>query len=164
MIPFLGWTGMKEDCGVGTDRGHIGAVAQQRPRKKTTLWLKVSQLNTSSDFLFLILRLKCEWESAREPKVFRFLLNSRVDNKQLQLLAKFHPSLTICTFWMSKVIIILADFIQSETFGMCSLSRAERYKVTKKYLHNEHNVNNCNIRNTLQTLHFIVQYFHHLLP
>ena len=26
MIPFLGWTGMKEDWGVETDRGHIGAI------------------------------------------------------------------------------------------------------------------------------------------
>lgn len=36
MIPFLGWTGMKEDWGVEADRGHIGTIEKRSPSSSPT--------------------------------------------------------------------------------------------------------------------------------
>lgn len=120
MIPFLGWTGMKEDWGVETDRGHIGACEKH---------FSVFAVNTHKNPFIqnISTNLNQNWYSGKEmwmdlavnwmppppptPK-------NQARCKSCLIISCYscsesiHPSLTICTFWLSyTVIALLSDFI-----------------------------------------------------
>lgn len=122
MIPFLGWTGMKEDWGVETDRGHIGTIEKlchlhrqhnKTPPTHTNLnhWMSKTDIQAKK---WMTLAVNC---TCFPPN--SFCLYSLADNKLLQLLSKYSPlinNLHILVKLHNYYLII--RFYLSGIFGM----------------------------------------------
>lgn len=119
MIPFLGWTGMKEDWGVERDRGHIVTIEKLCHLHCQHKTLKMSHLTSIIECLKFISRQKWIWLwtecvslQTASPRTAWMIISCCSCSQSI------HPSLTICTFWLSyTVITLLTDFICLGSLG-----------------------------------------------